>query len=172
MSDIDKIFQLDFKSGIYFILAMILLFVWIMKNWDWIVARFGIKTKHALDEERREEAIEELKRDSAEGKEHMKTTDENVLLLMQKFEEMSASISSLQQQVTDMQVKADKNEMSRLSDRIVQAYRYYKEKKHWTEMEKWAFNNLVDSYKSSGGDSFIDEKVVPESYTWEVDDKD
>ena len=161
MSDLSKIMELDFKSGIYFLLAMILLFIWVIKNWDWIVARFGIKTKRILNEEKRDEAIEELKKDTAEQKEQLKAT-------IEKFEAMQSSITCLQQQVTEMQRKADQNEMSRLSDRIVQAYRYYKEKKCWTEMEKWAFNNLVESYKNSGGDSFVDEKVVPESYTWVV----
>jgi len=58
-----------------------------------------------------------------------------------------------------------------MGDRLMQSFRYYSEKKQWNGLEKWAFDNLVKSYKDSGGDSWIDDLVVPTSKSWKLIDE-
>jgi hypothetical protein len=61
MSDLEKFAALDFKSGVLFLIAILVITVLIIQKWDWIVARFGIKTKRVLDEEKQINDIEALK---------------------------------------------------------------------------------------------------------------
>ena len=37
-------------------------------------------------------------------------------------------------------------------------------------MEKWAFDNLAKQYIKSGGDSYIEEVVLPASKSWIIID--
>ena len=70
-----------------------------------------------------------------------------------------------------MQKKNDENEVARIGDRLTQAYNFYRKRGSWTNMEKWAFEHMVKQYKSSGGDSWIDEIAVPASRAWEIIDE-
>lgn len=45
MNDIVNLLGMDWKSGLIFIAALIIVFVWIIDKWDWIVTRFGLQTK-------------------------------------------------------------------------------------------------------------------------------
>ena len=104
-------------------------------------------------------------------KDHTKKTDENIEKLMGTVNEMKECIYDLSNKVNDMQKKNDENEVARIGDRLTQAYNFYRKRGSWTNMEKWAFDNMVKQYKSSGGDSWIDEVAVPASRGWEIVDE-
>lgn len=58
---------------------------------------------------------------------------------------------------------------SELKERIGSLYRYYHEKKEWNYMEEEALRDLIKQYESNGGlNSFVHDKVEPESYTWKL----
>lgn len=60
-----------------------------------------------------------------------------------------------------------------LKDKIGQAYRKCHKCKGWTKIEKESLNGLTKEYESHGGfNSFVHDTVVPESYTWDLLEKD
>ena len=61
MSDMDKILALDWRSGMLFIAAIIILAVFILQKTDWLAERFGITSKRKMAEEKHNNEINELK---------------------------------------------------------------------------------------------------------------
>lgn len=164
MSDLEKFAALDFKSGVLFIIACLVLLVLIIQKWDWIVSRFGIKTRRILDEEKQVKDIDELKV-------HAEKTDTNINKIIQSLEELRIFMSTVSSQVQKMQDKNDANERARIKDRLAQSYRYYHEKGEWTEMEKESFEDLIKRYEAAGGEnSFVHSICKPESLTWNIID--
>ena len=164
MSDLEKFAALDFKSGVLFLIAILVITVLIIQKWDWIVARFGIKTKRVLDEEKQINDIEALKN-------HANKSDQAMDKIVISIDEIHQSLSSLSAQVQKMQDRNDENERARIKDRVAQSYRIYHERKEWTVMEKEAFEDLVKAYEASGGkNSFIHTICEPESLTWIIID--
>lgn len=155
---------MDWKNGVLFIAALVVVAVFLIQKWDWIISRFGIISKRRLAQEKLEKDVDELK-------DHTKKTDENIEKLMGAVNEMKECIYDLSNKVNDMQKKNDENEVARIGDRLTQAYNFYRKRGSWTNMEKWAFDNMVKQYKSSGGDSWIDEVAVPASRGWEIVDE-
>jgi len=164
LSDIVKFIDMDWKNGVLFIAALVVVAVFLIQKWDWVISRFGIVSKRRL-------AYEKLGKDVDELKDHTKKTDENIEKLMGTVNEMKECIYDLSNKVNDMQKKNDENEVARIGDRLTQAYNFYRKRGSWTNMEKWAFDNMVKQYKSSGGDSWIDEVAVPASRGWEIVDE-
>ena len=78
--------------------------------------------------------------------------------------------------LVEMQQKTDESERHKLHDRIGQSYRYYHDRYIrqcpegvWTEMEKMAFNGLIQDYENHGGkNSFVHDKCLPESLLWTI----
>lgn len=68
-----------------------------------------------------------------------------------------------------LEEKHNKRIRAEMKDKISQLYRYYHEKQVWNDMEREAFNDLIDEYEDAGGsNSFVHSVVQPESYTWKV----
>lgn len=164
MNELIQIIGMDWRNGLISIAAIIIIFVWVIQKTEYICEKFGIQTKAARREEKQDKDIQELKG-------HAQKTDQNIDKLLGNIECLQNSIHEVSNQVDALQKKVNDNEISKLSDRITQSYRYYKTKKQWTTMEKWAFENLCRSYKNAGGDSFIDEIAIPRSKEWEVVDE-
>lgn len=164
MSEIEQLLQYDFKQGFLFIAALIIVAVFLIQKFDWIIERLGIKSKRQMDEEKQNADINVLK-------EHAKKTDENIDKILHSINDLKQSIGDVGTQVSSLQTRIDENEMCKLSDRITQNYQYYKGKGQWTEMEKWAFDNLCQSYLRAGGNSFVKNIVIPKSKDWEVVDE-
>lgn len=164
MSEIEQLLQYDFKQGFLFIAALIIVAVFLIQKFDWIVERLGIKSKRQIAEEKQDADINVLK-------EHAKKTDENIDKILHNINDLKQSIGDVGTQVSSLQTRIDENEMCKLSDRITQNYQYYKGKGQWTEMEKWAFDNLCQSYLRAGGNSFVKNIVIPKSKDWEVVDE-
>ena len=164
LSNLQMILALDWKYGLVLIAAVIILAVWIIQKFDFLVGRFGIKTKKMLKEEQQEKDIEELKK-------HADRTDEKIDKITEAINKLGDQVEQLSIKVTECHQKNAEAERSKLGDRLTQSFRYYNEKKQMTNMEKWAFDNLVKAYKDMGGDGYIDEVVVPASLTWKIVDQ-
>ena len=69
----------------------------------------------------------------------------------------------------ELEEKHRKRIRAEMKDKISQLYRYYHEKQEWNDMEREAFNDLIDEYEDAGGkNSFVHSVVQPESYLWKV----
>lgn len=90
---------------------------------------------------------------------------ESLANLKQVVEELSTAVTSLNE-------KRDANEAAQLKDRIAEAYRYYHEKQRWNQMEREAFNDLIEAYTRYSDNSFVHTVCEPESLTWNIVDKD
>lgn len=164
MSEIQQLLEFDFREGFLFIAALIIVAVFLIQKFDWVIERLGIKSKRQMAEEKQDMDIKELKA-------HAEKTDENIDKILQSVSELKTSVGDVSAQVQSLQTRIDENEISKLSDRITQNYRYYNEKQQWTAMEKWAFDNLCNSYLRAGGNSFVKNIVIPKSKEWKVIDE-
>lgn len=164
MGELEQLFQYDIRQGFLFIAALIVAAIFVIQKFDWIVERFGIKSKRQCAEEKQDSDIKVLK-------EHAVKTDQNIDKILASVDELKTSIEDVSAKVQTLQTRIDENEISKLSDRITQNYRYYNEKKQWTEMERWAFNNLCNSYLRAGGNSFVRDIAIPRSKEWKVIDE-
>lgn len=157
--------ELDWKNGLIIIAAIIIIAVWAITKFDFLMSRFGIKTKRML-------RIEEHDKDIKDLKEHANRTDDKIDKLFESMNEMKADIKELSTEVKAMQKKQNDARRNQLRDRIGQSYRYYSAKKQWSHVEKEAFDGLVESYEDAGGtNGFVHSKCIPESMTWEIIDE-
>lgn len=163
MGEIEQLLQYDFKQGFLFIAALIIVAVFLIQKFDWIIERLGIKSKRQMAEEKQDADINVLK-------EHAKKTDENIDKILHSINDLKQSIGDVGTQVSSLQTRIDENEMCKLSDRITHNYQYYKSKQQWTTMEKWAFENLCQSYLRAGGNSFVKDIAIPRSKEWVIID--
>lgn len=90
---------------------------------------------------------------------------------MDGMQRLETSVQNVSNQVTTLTKRIDESDRTKIGDRLTQAYNFYRKKGQWTRMEQWAFNNMLDSYKKAGGDSWIDEVALPASKTWEIIDE-
>ena len=164
MSEIQQLLEFDFREGFLFIAALIIVAVFLIQKFDWIIERLGIKSKRQIAEEKQDADIKALRN-------HAAKTDENIDKILQSVGELKTSIGEVSSQVQSLQERIDENEISKLSDRITQNYRYYNERKEWTQMEKWAFDNICKSYLRAGGNSFVRDIAIPRSKEWKVIDE-
>ncbi len=164
IGNVISILSLDWKNGLIFVAALIIIAVWVIQKFDYLCSKLGIQTKRKTREEKQQKDIAELKR-------HAEKTDQQFNKIFECMDEMKGSMRDLSDQVKEMREKMDESDRSKLGDRVTQAYNFYRKKGQWTAMEAWAFNNMVTSYKNAGGDSWIDEVAVPASKTWEIIDE-
>ncbi len=165
MNDIVNLLGMDWRSGLLFVAALIIVFIWIIDKWNWIVTQFGLQTKSSRRETKQDEDIAELK-------EHAKKTDENFEKILSSVDGLQQSIKEVSDRVAMMQKRNDESEMNQLRDRIGQSYRYYKAKGCWNEMEKEAFNGLIASYEKAGGtNGFVHSIAIPASLEWQIIDE-
>lgn len=83
--------------------------------------------------------------------------------------ELSEKIDAMGRRQVELEEKHRKRIRAEMKDKISQLYRYYHEKQAWNDMEREAFNDLIDEYEDAGGsNSFVHTVVQPESYTWKV----
>lgn len=85
---------------------------------------------------------------------------------------VSEKLDLMDQKQIELEEKHNKRIRAEMKDKISQLYRYYHEKQKWNDMEREAFNDLIDEYEDAGGkNSFVHAIVQPESYLWEVIDR-
>ena len=165
MQDISRLLEMDWKNGVLFLAAIIIVAVFIIQKFDWIVERFGLQSKRQIKEAKQDKDINELK-------DRAKKTDENIEKIYASISGLKDSIDEVSAKVSDLQRKTNDAERNKLRDRIGQGYRYYRQKGQWNHIEKEAFEGLIESYEAAGGtNGFVHTKVIPESLTWEVVDE-
>ena len=165
MQDISRLLELDWKNGVLFLAAIIVVAVFVIQKFDWIVERFGLQSKRQIKEAKQDKDINELK-------DRAKKTDENIEKIYASISGLKDSIDEVSAKVSDLQRKTNDAERNKLRDRIGQGYRYYRQKGQWNHIEKEAFEGLIESYEAAGGtNGFVHTKVIPESLTWEVVDE-
>ena len=165
MNDIVNLLGMDWRSGLLFVAALIIVFIWIIDKWNWIVTQFGLQTKSSRRETKQDEDIAELK-------EHAKKTDENFEKILSSVDGLQQSIKEVSDQVKVLQDKNDMNEAARLKDRISQGYRYYSERGKWTKMEKEAMEEMIKAYSQYSQNSFVHSIVERDLPLWTVVDDD
>ena len=165
MQDISRLLEMDWKNGVLFLAAIIVVAVFVIQKFDWIVERFGLQSKRQIKEAKQDKDINELK-------DRAKKTDENIEKIYASISGLKDSIDEVSAKVSDLQRKTNDAERNKLRDRIGQGYRYYRQKGQWNHIEKEAFEGLIESYEAAGGtNGFVHTKVIPESLTWEVVDE-
>ena len=163
MDGLKQLLATDWKNGLLFIAALIIVFVWLIQKWDFICERFGIQTKKVAKEEKQDKDIEELKA-------HAKKTDGNIDKIIGSIDELKGFIKELSDQVLHLQAKNDLNEAARLKDRIAQGYRYWHERGEWTSRDKEAMEDLINAYSQYSENSFVHSVVEKEMHTWKIVD--
>ena len=164
MSDIIKFMELDWKNGLLFVAAIIIVAVFILQKTDWIVERLGLTSKRKLAEMKQTNDINELKT-------HAKKTDENIDKILDGMEVLQKSVHDLSDQMGDLQSKSAENEAARIKDRVAQAYRYYHNAGRITKMEKEALEENIKAYSQYSSNSFIHSVVEKELPMWEIIDE-
>ena len=109
MNDWITALSLDWKNGVLFIAALLILVVFVLQKTDWLYERFGLTTKRKLMEEQQKKDIEELKA-------HAKKTDDNFDKISQCMEEVKTDLKEVAQQVTKMQKRINENNISKMGD--------------------------------------------------------
>lgn len=168
---------LDTAVSATVIAAILIIFIWLV----------GVLIKHrkdimtALNQwAKRKQEKDELLKIIYSTKEKVEQYAENRIHdREQSFEiqkQLTDSINALSDKLDAMNLKQNELEekhrkriRAEMKDKISQLYRYYHERGKWNDMEKEAFNDLIDEYEDAGGsNSFVHTVVQPESYTWEV----
>lgn len=168
---------LDTAVSATVIAAILIIFIWLI----------GVLIKHrkdimtALNQwAKRKQEKDELLKIIYSTKEKVEQYAENRIHdREQSFEiqkQLTDSINALSDKLDAMNLKQNELEekhrkriRAEMKDKISQLYRYYHERGKWNDMEKEAFNDLIDEYEDAGGsNSFVHTVVQPESYTWEV----
>ena len=168
---------LDTAVSATVIAAILIIFIWLV----------GVLIKHrkdimtALNQwAKRKQEKDELLKIIYSTKEKVEQYAENrVHDREQSFEiqkQLTDSINALSDKLDAMNLKQNELEekhrkriRAEMKDKISQLYRYYHERGKWNDMEREAFNDLIDEYEDAGGsNSFVHTVVQPESYTWKV----
>lgn len=164
MNDIKAILEIDFKSLILALAAILIGFSVIKKATVEVFGWMGIETKWMREKREQKEDLEELKGHNTEQ-------DKKIGLLVDGMSRLEESVNAISESVQAMQKRSDEQERNMLRDRIGQSYRYYQERGYWNRMEKEAFEGLVASYESVGGkNGYVHEKCVPASLEWKIVD--
>lgn len=164
MNDIKAILEIDFKSLILALAAILIGFSVLKKAAVEVFGWMGIETKWMRYKREQKEDLESLKGHNTEQ-------DEKIGLLVDGMSRLEESVNAISESVQAMQKRSDEQERNMLRDRIGQSYRYYQERGYWNRMEKEAFEGLVASYESVGGkNGYVHEKCVPASLEWKIVD--
>lgn len=164
VSELQTILALDWKYGLVFVAAVIIIAVWIIQKFDFLVSKFGFTTERMRKDEQKEKDISELKK-------HADRTDEKIDKIFDSMDEMKESVNALSEQVRKLSDRNDMNEAARLKDRIAQGYRYFSERGEWTSMDKESMEALIQAYSQYSENSFVHSVVEKELYQWKIIDE-
>lgn len=145
--------------------------VLILDNFNKLKSSLGIKTIKEIHEEEQEHVIHELETEVDDFKTEIKEIKKDQEIIKQQLSDLTTNLKK-------MQDKQDEETRSRIKDRLLQSYKFYKERSinigkndvEWNTMEKEAFEDLVSSYQAAHGNSFVHEKILPEVAMWHVVD--
>lgn len=179
MADVVKNFVAGLDTAVYTTtaIAVLLIIVWLIsaliKHRKDIMCALNqwAKRKQEKDELLKniysnKKAIEKYAENRVHDREQsfaiQKQLTDSIHIISEKLDAMNVKQAQLEE-------KHNKRIRAEMKDKISQLYRYYHEKQEWNDMEREAFNDLIDEYEDAGGsNSFVHTIVQPESYTWKV----
>ena len=164
IGNVISILSLDWKNGLIFVAALIIIAVWVIQKFDYLCSKLGIQTKRKTREEKQQKDIADLKR-------HAEKTDEQFNKIFECMDEMKGSMRDLSDRVKELDKKNNVNEAARLKDRIAQGYRYFSERGEWSSMDKESMEALIQAYSQYSENSFVHSVVEKEMYTWKIIDE-
>ena len=119
--------------------------------------------------------VESLSQD--EINEITKENKDNIIKLQESFESLNTTVNCITEQVENLREENQRARRAELKNRIAAEFKVYDKRKFseerpapfWSEMEKEAFEDLIDSYEDNGGkNSFVHTVVAPTTPTWIV----
>lgn len=155
MSAIKEFLNMVSVDTVFFWFVILFAFKEIITLFSWFCDTLGIQTKWTSRRKAEQEMLD--------------SHEQRLGLISSDVKATKDKINVISQMLIEMQTKNDATERAKLKDRISQSYRYYHAKGEWNEMEKEAFDDLIQSYEdASGTNSFVHDICLPESYTWTV----
>ena len=95
--------------------------------------------------------------------------------LAEQISDIAQKIDNNQKLTDERFAKSEERQNKRvraeLKDKIMRAYRLHHKTKRITAMELDALEGLIDEYFAVNGNSFVQNVIQPEMYTWEVADE-
>lgn len=167
--------EVDIPTFLLVFFILIAAIQWILEKWDKMRERFGWENKNSLKKK------EESTRITTYGVK-IADLDEKFNVLSDKFDSFCVSsenmdktinekINILSRMMLESQEKADAAARARLKDKIGERYREYHEAGEWNNMEKEAFEDLIEDYEAHGGkNSFVHDICQVECHTWKLID--
>lgn len=155
MNTIKELLNLITVDAVFFGFVVLFALKEVITLFSWFCDTFGIQTKWTSRRKAEQEMLD--------------SHEQRLGLISSDVKATKDKINVISQMLIEMQSKNDATERAKLKDRISQSYRYYHAKGEWNEMEKEAFDDLIEDYEAHGGtNSFVHEICLPESYTWTV----
>ena len=179
MSTILKKFFTGLDAAVYTTtaIAVLLIIVWIIsvliKNRKSIITALNQWAKRKQEKEELLKLVYSTK-DSVDQYAENRIHDREQSFEIQKeltdaIHVISDKLDAMNIKQAQLEEKHNKRIRAEMKDKISQLYRYYHEKQEWNDMEREAFNDLINEYEDAGGsNSFVHTIVQPESYTWKV----
>jgi len=175
MNNIEAIFQVDFKTLILYIFAIVFFVVTVAE----VIGKFSVVIGKPVVWMRKRKEDHELIISIANEvkalKKRFEETEEQSMKRDQKlennFNNLELKFGTISSKLDEMQRKSDEAEVSKLRDMLMKYYNKYKSADEWSLLDKEAFNSLLKQYESRGGDGYIHSVVVPVMEELKVVDK-
>jgi septal ring factor EnvC (AmiA/AmiB activator) len=163
-TDIQSLLSVDYKS--LFVSVVIVMVGWVTLKtiFDKFTAASGIEFSWSRK-------IREQKERTAKMEKHMDDIDKRTTSITEEIKTLTNNVNTLAENVTAMQEKQCASERARLKDRILQAYRLYKKKGSWSEMEREAMLGLIQSYRENGEyNTYVNEVIAVDIENFKIID--
>ena len=178
ISAFEELSNLGWGNVVLAFLLLLVLAVALIQGFNFICDYFGIETKRSLKEKKRDEDIDNLKKEIIALKERANKheTDrvhdrEQSFQIQNHWTELIGKMTEKQDQIIErvdaLAAQTRKYELDDIRENLLQAYRYYTSptinpKRAWTAMEAHAFWEQFSNYEDRGGNGYMHDTVKPE----------
>lgn len=163
-NDIENLLNIDYKSLIASV--VILMVGWVALKT--IVEKFASASGIEFSWSRK---IREQKERTTKIEKHMDDIDKRTVEITEFIKTLSEKVNALSDSVDIMQKNQYASNRARLKDRILQAYRHYKRKGAWSEMEREAMLGLIQSYRENGEyNTYVNEVIAVDIENFKIID--
>lgn len=138
-TDIQNLLALDYKSLATSVVILMVGWIALKTIFEKFTETLGI-----------EFAFTRKKRELKERTEKLEKRINEIVEILDDVKELKTTVKALSESISQMRDRQNANERARLKDRILQAYRHYKEKGEWSTMEREAMLGLIESYRENG----------------------
>jgi NifB/MoaA-like Fe-S oxidoreductase len=175
MDTITALTTVDFPSVFIIVCSILIGLKAVVSIFGWWIDKLGIETKWTRKQKEEHELLSKTANTLSEfQKQHNKDMDELNRKLeedRQRFAEiqnsLTSSIKDIADNVADLNEKNTKYELADMRETLMSSYRFFANphtnpRLEWTEMERHAFNEQIESYELLGGNDFMHTVVEPE----------